>query len=74
MWIWIILAIIVIAGLFFWMKSGKKDEGMDVSSAPEVPEMPQAPEAPAPTEMSTDDMSSETPETPKDSSDEENPM
>jgi len=71
MWIWIVVALIIIAGLFFWMKSGKKDEGADISSTSEDFETPQEPEVSAPTEMSSETPEDETPETPEDSSEED---
>ncbi len=63
-WIWIIIALIVIAGLFFWMRSGKEDSGTDMPSAPKEPKAPEAPETPVPTETpseSSDDSSEEKP-------------
>jgi len=40
MWIWIIIAVIVIAGLLFWVKSGSKNGEADSSADVEVPEEP----------------------------------
>ena len=53
-WVWIIIAVIVVAGLLFWVKSGNKDNGADLSADTEAPEAPaealaepEATEAPA---------------------------
>lgn len=50
MWVWIIIAVIVIAGLIFWMKSGKKGNQADISESAEAPQAPAQPEAPTETE------------------------
>ena len=39
MWVWIIIAVIVIAGLLFWVKSGAKDNQADLSVSEETPEV-----------------------------------
>ena len=39
MWVWIIIAVIVIAGLLFWVKSGAKDNQADLSVDEETPEV-----------------------------------
>ena len=44
-WIWVIIAIIVIAGLLFWVKSGKKDDEVNLSSDSEGPVIEETPEA-----------------------------
>ena len=38
-WLWIIIAVIVIAGLIFWVKSGNKDDETDLSADIEEPEV-----------------------------------
>jgi cytoskeletal protein RodZ len=67
MWLWIILALIVIAGLVYWQKSRKKEEEPDISATTETSEAPQS-EAPQSSESSREAESSES------SSDEKKPM
>ncbi len=66
MWLWIIIALVIVIGLVFWMMARKKEKGVDISATPEAPEVPKTPEPSIP----------ETPETPEapSSSDEEKPM
>ncbi len=82
MWIWIIIGIIVVAGLIFWVRSSKKGEGENGESMT-VPEEPQAPQAETPSasemgdEETKDDVSVE-PSAPTESAEapteEEKPM
>ncbi len=61
-WVYIIIGLVVVIGLVYWLKSKKKEEGVDLSTPSETPS-----ETSQPTEIE------ETPaeETP---SDEEKPM
>ena len=61
-WVYIIIGLVVVIGLVYWLKSKKKEGGVDLSASPTPPETP--PETPQPTETETE-------ETP---SDEEKPM
>jgi len=38
-WLWIIIAVIIIAGLIFWVKSGNKDDETDLSADIKEPEV-----------------------------------
>jgi FtsZ-interacting cell division protein ZipA len=58
MWIWIIIAAVVIVGLVFWTRSRKKEEGTDISVTSETPTTPETPEAPAETPDETSGSSS----------------
>jgi len=62
LWIYIIIGIVVVIGLVYWFKSGKKgDGGSEMPTPPQTP--PETPSSTGPTE---------TPESP--SSEEERPM
>ena len=54
-WVYIIIGLVVVIGLFYWIKSKKKEEGVDLST-PETP-LETPPETPQPTE--TDETSSD---------------
>ena len=51
---WIIIAVIIVAGLFFWMKSGKKDNQVDISENAETSAQTDQTESSAETEASAE--------------------
>ena len=58
LWVWIIIALVVVAGLVYWLKTkgGKQVGPTETPEAPSVSEAPQVPEEP---------VTPETPETPE---------